>query len=330
MEVEEVPQILTHFDVGAAIEVAPGGGTANSTAQITTEHGHFFLKRRNPNYANPDFVAFDHALMEHLAPHNVGTPLALRNRDGARWTINGGLIYELFPLYAGGAHDSSSLPQITSAGRALAAFHRATEGFKPPAGKDWTRYQDPAKIRAGLDELGDVLTPYLSLEDRHYLDAQVRMLEELFTEALYHSLPKVIVHGDWHPGNALYAGNTLCGIYDLDWSTRQPRVLDLADGLFLWAGTRENPFDSTNIVCLAQTWTPSPARWQEFVSGYTEVGQITDMEWDALLLTVRARWLFCRIGGRVKVPAKNQAGFVAHRLLEPLRALDTLGLGVWR
>jgi homoserine kinase type II len=330
MEVEEVAQVLAHYDVGAALEVAPGGGTANANARITTEQGTFFLKRRNPKYANPDFVAFDHALMEHLAPHHVGTPLARHNRDSARWTTNKGLVYELFPLYPGLAHNSSSLPQLTSAGRALAAFHRATEDFKAPAGKDWSRYQDPAKIRAGLDELGDVLTPYLSAEDRHYLDAQVRMLENLFTDALYHALPKVIVHGDWHPGNALYGGDQVSGIFDLDWATYQPRVLDLADGLFLWAGTRESPLDATSIVSLTQTWQPSLARWRAFVSGYTEVGQITDREWDALLLTVRARWLFCRIGGRVKLPAESQAGFVAHRLLEPLRALDTLGSGEWR
>lgn len=326
---DEMARVLARYDVGAARSVAPGGGTANANARLRTDRGDFFLKRRNPKYADPSFVAYDHALMEHLAPHRVGTPLALPSRDGARWCVVEGDVYELYPLYPGVAHDPSSLAQIASAGRALAKYHRAAEGFDRP-GKAWPRYQDPAKIRAGLDALGGALVAALGADDFAYIDEQVRALEADFGDDRYDALPKTVVHGDWHPGNALFDGDACCGLYDLDWATRQPRVLDLADGLFLWAGVRDEPVDPADIVSLTQTWTPSPSRWRAFVDGYREIAPIGGGEWDALLPTVRARWLFCRIGGRTKLPAERQAAFVAQRLCEPLRALDAIGGEAWR
>lgn len=327
---EEAEAVLARYDVGRIVGLAPGGGTANASLRVRTERGEWFLKRRNPKYADPAFVAFDHRLMEHLAPFGVGTPLAVVGRDGARWTTDGASVYELYPFHAGEPFDPDSTAQIAGAGRALAAYHAATRAFVPPPGKAWPRYQDPARIREGWDAMAGELATLLPPDDLRYLGGQIAALETGYPDSRYGALPRLVVHGDYHPGNVLTDGDRVCGIYDLDWATVQPRVLDLADGVFLFAGRRASPIDASDIVSLTQTWTPDLPRWRAFVDAYLETETVADAEWEALIPTVRARWLFCRIGGRVKLPAERQAAFVADGLVGPLRALDAIGEEAWR
>lgn len=322
---EELEAVLSCYEVGPLIAPPePGGGTANANSTVETTTGRYFLKRRNPKYAEPGFVAFDHRLMEYLAPFEVGTPLAVRTRVGDRWLNLGGNVFELFPYRPGGPHDRFSLAQLASAGRSLAAFHRATRGFPAPAGKEWPRYQDPARIREGVQAAAPSLKARLSPADFAYLEAQVSLLEREFPDARYHALPKLVVHGDYHPGNLKFVGDAVSGIFDLDWATVQPRVLDLADGVFLFAGERAAAIDAADIVSLTQTWRPSPHRTRVFMEAYLSCEEVAEEEWTVLKQTVRARWLYCRIGGMVKLPEERRLDFLLDGLLEPLRALDDL------
>jgi Ser/Thr protein kinase RdoA (MazF antagonist) len=323
---EEREAVLAHYAIGPlTAPPEPGGGTANASLTVETASGKYFLKRRNPKYADPGFVAFDHRLMEHLAPYEIGTPLAVRSREGERWLAWDGSVYELFPYQPGGPHDRASRAQLASAGRSLAAYHRATRHFPAPAGKAWPRYQDPARIREGVHTLAPQLEARLSREDFAYLEAQVALLEREFPEARYQALPKRVVHGDYHPGNLKFVGDAVSGIFDLDWATVQPRVLDLADGVFLFAGERATDIDAADIVSLTQTWQPSVPRARVFMEAYLQGEAVEEEEWAVLELTVRARWLYCRVGGMVKLPEERRLDYLIAGLLAPLRAMDDLG-----
>jgi homoserine kinase type II len=322
---EEWEAVLSYYEIGPLIGgPQPGGGTANANLTLESTTGVYFLKRRNPKYALPAYVAFDHRLMEHLAPYRVGTPLAELTSDGRRWLEWNGAVYELYPYQPGGPHDRYSLPQLASAGRSLAAYHRATRTFAPPPGKEWPRYQDPRKIREGIDALQEPLKGRLPPEEWRYLQEQVVRLEQEFPDERYHALPKLVVHGDYHPGNLKFLGEAVSGIFDLDWATVQPRLLDLADGVFLFAGERDSAIDAGDIVSLTQTWRPSPARARVFLEAYLETESVEPEEWAALDLLIRARWLYCRVAGQLKLPPERRLEYVLDGLLEPLRALDTL------
>jgi homoserine kinase type II len=322
---EEWTHVLEHYAIGALTTAPePGGGTANANLTLEAETGKYFLKRRNPKYAEQAFVAFDHRLMEHLAPFQIGTPLAVLTHTGERWLAWNGFVYELFPYQPGGAHDRHALTQIASAGSSLAAYHQAVESFAPPPGKDWPRYHDPLLIRAGLEEMDAELRARLSAEDYAYLRAQVEMLERDYPAERYQALPKCVVHGDYHPGNLKFLDDRVAGIFDLDWATVQPRLVDIADGVIFFAGERDSDIDSADIVSLTQTWRPSPERTRVFLDAYQQTLTILPEEWAALDGAVRARWLYCRVIGRSKVPADRPLDFFLNELLEPLRALDAL------
>jgi len=325
---EQAKTVLARYAVGSLLTLQSGGGTANANARLTTELGAFFLRRRNPKYSAPAVVGYDHALMDYLQKANIGTPHPVASASGETWVELDGALYELFPFVEGLPHDPNSVEQLTGAGRALAQFHRATDGFSHP-GKPWPRYRNPADIRSGLEQIGESLSRLLSWDELDYLETLTSQLEFEFTDTVYCQLPQTVVHGDWHPGNVLYEGSRICGIFDLDWASEQPRLLDLADGLFLFCGERSSPLDPTDIRSLTQSWTPSPNRWRDFLSGYLEEGTITEIEWRYLIPMVRARWLTCRFLGRSKVSEAEAAGFVANGLLYPLQILDTIALPEW-
>jgi len=327
---DELAGVLAGYALGPLLAPPePGGGTANANVTIETAEGRYFLKRRNAKYSRREFVAFDHRLMEHLHEAGVGTPLAIRSRQGERWLERDGYVYELFPYRPGGPHDRQSAAQVAEAGRRLAAFHRASRQFAAPPGKEWPRYHDPRLIREGVDTIAGPLRERLSGTDFDYLQAQIQRLECEFPAERYDGLPKLVIHGDYHPGNLKFEGDRITGIFDLDWATVQPRLLDLADGVFLFAGERDSDIDAANIVSLTQTWRPSVERTGTFLEAYGETESVTRKEWDALGLAVRARWIYCRVAGRLKLEMERQIDYVADGLLEPLRAMDGMAEALW-
>lgn len=152
-------------------------------------------------------------------------------------------------------------------------------------------------------------------------------LEQAFPDSRYHALPKLVVHGDYHPGNLKFAGSDVCGVFDLDWATVQPRVLDLADGVFLFAGERETDIHAADIISLTQTWTPSAERARLFLDAYRQIETITEEERAVLNHVVRARWIYCRVGGMAKLPEERRLDYLLEGLLPPLRALDEIDFG---
>ncbi len=323
---DDVASVLERYEVGRAVELpSSAGGTANTNCLITTNQGRFVLRRRNPKYAVPAYVAFDHQLMLHLARRDVPTPLAVCTRSGARWVIVGGDTYELYPYRPGRPHDRKSLTELRAAAAALARFHVAAASFPATPGKEWPRYDDPAQIRTGIEEMADDLVGAMAPNHLQYLHAQAALIERELPDAVYHALPKHVIHGDFHPANVTFtADGQVAGIWDMDWCTVQPRVRDVADGLIFFGGVRDGDVDSADIRKLTRTWLPDAERFAAFLETYADEISLTSEEIRLLPMFMRARWLHCRTIGRSKVPAEERTGFFLNGLIEPLTALDEM------
>jgi len=325
---DEARRVLANWDVGELVGF-PGerGGTANPAVVVDTAAGRFFLRRRNPRYSGPEMLRHDHALMEHLAAKWVCTPLAALSRSGQRWADVAGRIYELYPYLPGEPHDPQSEAQIRDAGRALALFHRAAEDFVAPPGKEWPRYHDPAKTIEALNwALGRLAgrkeptsggrTPAQARADLQRLLQVAEELAASLTDADYANCPQALVHGDWHPANVKYREDRICGIFDLDWATRQPRLVDLADGVMFFAGRRSAPLDASDIRSLTQPFVLDPDRTAALFEGYRSVGDLPPAELALLPGFLLARWLYCRAD-----PMR--------RKIAPEEAIDYLLDGIW-
>jgi homoserine kinase type II len=60
------------------------------------------------------------------------------------------------------------------------------------------------------------------------------------------SLPEMVIHCDYHPGNLKFSGQAISGLFDFDWSKIDLRAFDLGLALWYfctsWQGSEEGHF----------------------------------------------------------------------------------------
>ena len=317
---------LRHWSLPAAVDrIEPGSGTANASVLVDAGGHSFVLKRRNPRYAVEDWLAFDHALMAHLRGRGIPVPLPLVARDGRTWLGMAGAIFELTAFLPGEEHRWGDAGQVRAAGEMLGRFHLAGADFHPPAEKRWERYHSPASIardlQVVLSESGPVSAARQEVMER--AGSLARELLARLPDEAYHALPHAIVHGDWHPANLKFRGTEVVGVFDLDWCTSQPRMVDLADGLLFFCGRRPETIVPGDIWSLTQSFEMQARLVGASGQGY--LGQIvpTPAELRALPDLMRCRWLYCRVDAAVrKVDPGRRVEFITRDLLGPLEWID--------
>jgi len=310
---------------GAVDAIEPGSGTANASVIVRAGAHTLLLKRRNPRYAKDAWVRFDHALMAHLAAGGIPVPVALPARDGNRWAATDDAVYELYPFMLGDEHAWGDFAQVHAAGEMLGRFHLASADFDAPADKRWPRYHSPTDIASGLASLqSEPLRATAAQTDALSLAASVAEgLRTRIPDDRYWSLPRTIVHGDWHPGNLKFAGNAVAGVFDLDWCTSQPRMIDLADGLLFFCSHRAEPIVPGDIWSLTQSFRMDADLVVAFGEGYRTHIMPTPAELAALPDLMRSRWLYCRIDAAArKIDRERRLKFIARDLATPLDWID--------
>lgn len=333
----EALSVLPQWDVGQPLGF-PGerGGTANPAVVVDTTAGRFFLKRRNPRYSAPEMVRHDHELMAYLLSKGIPIPKPISTREGGQWVERSGAIYELYPYIYGNPHDPSSIEQVESAGRALALFHRAVDAFEPPPGKQWPRYHDPKLTIQALEWAVNELSPCVghtpagrpakaARQEICELLAIAKRLATTFPNERYWACEQTTVHGDWHPANVKYEGCRVCGIFDLDWATRQPKMVDVADGIAFFASRRKIPINPADIRSLTQPFELDFFRIRVFLAGYCAESHVDPAELALLPQFLLARWLWCRADAmRRKVPREEAVDFLLDGIWEPVNQVQTM------
>ncbi|NOZ24165.1 MAG: phosphotransferase [Planctomycetes bacterium] len=316
---EDIGEVLSNYDLGEISDVQlPGGGTANLNSVIETGRGRMFLRRRNPKYCTADQIIFDHDLMRHLARKCIPGPLPLETKEGRSWVQTGKGIFEVHRFIEGRPHDRTNLDQIKNAARELALFHLAGMDFKTTASKAWPRYDSPFLIRAALAGI-ESRVPAGHKGDLEVVRQQVARVAKDLSDKRYASLPRYVIHGDYHPANMLFRGDAVAGIFDLDWASRQPRVRDLADGVIFYGAERTTDVDGGDIASLTAAVTYNEERIRLFVSTYHKTLPLRAEEMALLPLFLRARWIHCRAAGMAKVPDEEKGAYFFKDIVVPLR-----------
>ncbi|MEI6501004.1 MAG: phosphotransferase, partial [Armatimonadota bacterium] len=195
--------------------------------------------------------------------------------------------------------------------------------------KEWPRYFDPKVQLKGLKEAkkllksgipGDMGTvpPQEVAETIDFLIAQAKFAEETLPDKLYASFPQTIIHGDWHPANLKFRDHKIVGIFDFDWVSRQPRIVDVTDGLLFFGSQRASAIDGSDIWSLTQPFELVWERMQAFMGEYRKHVNLTREELVALPDLMVARWLYNRVDAMVrKVEPKDQLRFLVSGVRGP-------------
>lgn len=330
LDVGEAREVLAHWGLGVrSRQLVPGSGTANASVIVELPQERLLLRRRNPRYARPDWVCFDHALFAHLRSRGLPAPEPVPGPAGRGWLQRGNAIYELFRYVEGQQHIPGNVRELADAGRLLARIHLATTDFTPPAPKPWPRFHDPMLPREGLRDLLAQVRAHGEQEDRVALLRRAEELADALAERLpddaYWSLPQAVVHGDYHPANLKFREGRVVGLFDWDWASRQPRMVDVADGLLFFCGVREEPVRAGDIWSLTAGFRLERERVRVFGSAYAQELTPTSEELCALADLMRCRWLYCRIdAAQRKVEPECRVEFFTRDLELPLSGIDAL------
>lgn len=309
----------------------PAGGTANASLIVVGSRGQFVLRRRNPRYASPEQLTYDHSVIHGLAKAGLPVPKVVRTPAGSRWVEHDGQIYELFDFIEGLPAEPEHPVEISEAGLMLGKFHLATAQLKPSGKKDWPRYFDPkvslkalkeARKTVGRDILDRPADPMAGpgcpgpRETIDFLLAQAELAERALPDKAYRALPHAIIHGDWHPANLRFRDHRIVGVFDFDWVGRQPRMVDVTDGLLFFGSRRETAIDGGDIWSLTQPFAMVPELMGIFLGAYREHVPVSREELQALPALMRQRCLYNRVDAMVrKVPPEDQLRFLVTGIL---------------
>ena len=238
----ELAVVLSHYDLGVITSVKEfrrGSRKAPKLLLRTADSRRYLLKRRASGRDDPVKVAFAHALLTHLRRHNFPVPALLGTRTDQNSMLQlGPRTYELFE-FVDGQRYNASLDQTAHAGKTLARFHLAAEDFQtewlPPFGS----YHDSDHVRHGLNAIPSNTSGHDSVVGHEAeLLTLTQDLHERYDQAAEtanrygcHGWPTTIIHDDWHPGNMLFRGKKVAAVLDLDAARRQPRAVDVANGM---------------------------------------------------------------------------------------------------
>lgn len=330
----EVYEVLAGYGVGKVHEVQVAGGTAGKCWRVIAATGSYFLRCRGTRTSSREALKFDHGLRRHLLSRGVATAEPLTTTSGDTWVYADGRAFELYPFVDGRVFAETRY-ELADTGRALACFHVAATDFAARASYDPVpaQFGNAAPQVGGSSRMDDpdlMLAAYEQLaRDDPALVCVVREASRLareYTVSQYETLPRWLIHGDYHPGNLLYAhSGEVAGIFDLDWACEHTRSRDLADGIYYFGGRRAEPFDGASIWSMTDAVELDLETAAVFVQAYRETAAVEPQEIRAIPLALRARLLAERLEGSAKVPPEQRSRFIARDLEVPLGWLDAYG-----
>ncbi|MHC4456658.1 MAG: phosphotransferase [Planctomycetota bacterium] len=278
----ELAKVLSHYDIGVIDQVKAftAGNRRAPKVIINSEKGKFLLKRRQKGKDDLHRVSFAHAVHNHLAKKRFTVAALLPTLEQAGTLLHlDNHVYELFEYIEGSRYDGSAEVTI-DAGRRLANLHRFLADFagreKPLKGS----FHDSSKVRRHLKSIGSKKT---NTNNKKLLAAAQRLMELYnlssvrVNELGFDSWPKQVIHGDWHPGNMLFAKRRLAAVLDFDSTKIAPPATDIANGMlqFSIVGNRPNPADWPAYL--------DQAKLVQFLNGYREVSKLDKSQTDSLL-----------------------------------------------
>lgn len=235
---DELKGVLARYDLGAVqrVRALERGSGRTPKALVESDRGSFILKRRDER-ADPFVVAFSQQIQLELRRRGVATPAIIGTvGDNNTMVQVGRATYELFEHVPGSVYGGTS-GEAESAGAGLSAFHRAMVSFEPsfapPAG--------PARRRTEPEALTDRIDPAALgavRSDWSSLLAASREARAALDRLGVDQWRPLLIHGDFHPGNAIFGDGQLAAILDFDAARRAAPVIDLAPAALHFALVR--------------------------------------------------------------------------------------------
>jgi len=289
----ELAIVCSRYDIGDVRTAVPikAGSRASPKSLLTTSTGDFLLKRRAAppsGITAADWlhrVALSHQIVLHLATRGLPVPALLGTRDEHNSMLQiGEHVYELYRFVRGRGYDRTT-DSARAAGRLLGQCHSALRDLRPDWPPPRRSYHAHARLPVILAEL------HLSLNEPALRETTTDLAERYLRAAAaadaagVPNLPDQLIHGDWHPGNLLWARPSpspeVAAILDFDTVSLAPALTDAANGALQFA-LRRRPIDPLPPPTKAPfSVSFDPGLFGAFWAGYRDAEPVAMLSWPA-------------------------------------------------
>jgi len=272
---EELVRVLSHYDIGIVHRVRPleAGDRRAAKVVIKADKGTFLLKRRPHGADDLARVNLAHAVQRHLTAKSFPIPsLLATGTEGSTVLSLENHIYEFFHFVEGSRYEGSA-EETREAGRQLAVFHKSLADFDAPDEPSPWCFHDSAMVRQHLGMLASDQRTLASRQMKVLAEALLLRYDKSSARANllgFASWKRQIIHGDWHPGNLLFAGGSVVAVVDFDSIRVSPPVTDLANGMLQFSIVGGGPDPSDWSSHFAED------RLFDFLNGYREIIRLSE------------------------------------------------------
>jgi len=305
IDLEAAPLVLRHYNleqVSAIVPTMGGVGEHGKSLRITAGQEDYILKPMTTAIF-PELLEgarYEVSVVNKLVQEGVAVASlqpttkvqVLKDEDRFLVEADNGKIYLLYRVIRGQelTHEDLNEDQFYSFINTLATIHRSLMNFTPtgqrsrPSIMDFSVQKDRLRLlrRIILKKRKDDPSYVFSRGETFFINnvefilEQLSLLESNTPPALYTSLPRTQVHGDYHPGNVIFQGNQITGVFDWDHLREEAKVYDFFHGLF----QNVTPDQRFNVEGLIKA-----------VSRYEETLPLTDLERQVLPEMARLKYL---------------------------------------
>jgi len=258
---DELKKFLTEYDAGTLVRfIGIESGIENTNYFVTTTGGQFVLTifEQHTEKELPFFLDLTAYLAEHDIP--CAHPLANKSRQylGNLKNKPAALVNRL----DGSAVGLPTPAQCSAVGNVLARMHKASDSFsqprRNPRGHAWRADTAAALMKKLSAAEIDILAPEIAFQSKYdNLD-----------------ITNGIIHADLFRDNALFDGNSLCGVIDFYYACTDYYLYDLAIAVNDWCSNGDGSLDLE--------------RASHTVKAYLQTRPVVDAEIEAWPLLLRA------------------------------------------
>ncbi len=306
----ELQEVLAQYDLGELVDCEKNDrGFVNTAYAICVLHGgqqkRYFLRKYKRGIGEQELI-FEHSLIEHLV--EAGSPVArihhtragktyLHRLEGANDAV--GSFYTIFDYLPGEDRFTWVDPvlndaQLAASAAVLANLHLHANGFLPLGKRAEPRILELLPIIADTwsgcpaRSKGTIFDAHIQ-DSLDAVNASVAATRAALHEPAARSLPEMVVHCDYHPGNLKFTGDAVTGVFDFDWSKVDLRLFDVGLAIWYFCTSWRDPSDGSLRLDSARAFLKS---YQATVAEHIPAAAITAEEAHYLPIMINAGNLY--------------------------------------
>ncbi|NLC68537.1 MAG: phosphotransferase [Clostridiaceae bacterium] len=324
----KVSILLNNYEIEDYGQLLPiTSGTANKSYLLKDckglYTGNLVIRIRSLKYSSELQMLFEEEYLRHVYSKGIPVPVPLKVKNGQCWYNVDGNTYQIYPFIDGGDFDCNSDSNVTEGGTFLGKLHTAVSDFMPVNERYLPRYDSPDLIMDALNKTMKKNWSKITGEEKRVLEfiiEQTMLIKENVPDRVYDSLPKLIIHGDYHPANVKYKNGKICGLFDFDWVSRQPRIRDIVDGIIYFSSKRDENIKGDNIFSLTSGYIMDLRRIKIFFDAYNKSVNLTlsPQEINCIPYLICARLIHSRVQALPKIPEKKAVKMLTYGMEEIL------------